>query len=82
MIATVEALTRDCTMEELDGQSIFITTDDWTSPKANENHTALTCHFIVESFLMRSFDLGLFLHERGTKGKEPQKDFEKLMLES
>lgn len=80
MISHIEYLVRGKMVEELKGQAISVTLDHWTS-KANQNYTGVTAHFIDETWAMRSFEIGLFLHEGGATGKKLSDDFQKLMLE-
>ena len=66
-IVEIEALMRDQMIDQLEGESVSVTLDHWTS-KANDNYTGVTAHFLINDvWELKSFQVGLFLHHGGTK---------------
>jgi hypothetical protein len=56
-------------IDKMKNLSICLTLDLWTS-KANQNYTGVTAHFIDNDFKLHHRELGIFLHEGGTKSLE------------
>ena len=66
-------------IKKMDGMSICVTLDHWTS-KANQTYTGFTCHYTDNEFKLHNFNLGIHLHEGGTKAEELEYSFLELIL--
>ena len=79
IISELEFEMRDMMIDKLKDQSVSITLDHWTS-KGHDNYTGMTVHYIDEDWTLQSSDIGLFLHQGGSKAEELKKDFEEVMI--
>ena len=78
-VLNLESFMRDSAVKKLEGLSVCVTLDHWTS-KANQTYTGFTAHYIDNDFKLHNLNLGIHLHEGGTKAEELEFSFLELVL--